>query len=350
VVLVRILFTLIPVLTRNSVLVALVEVLDNRLVAFSSTSSPPCSSRALRPCAPVSAVALTSRLRCSRCAISWPSFSTTHPRDLASAAQTGCFGFCFRSCGQTGGRRSRSSNRPRWCDGSAAPSQATGGGSHGHGAMAGSDRPRASRVDSTDAPSKPALGRALDSWRIVQARHRGVADDPREVHAASTVSSVTHVEGLLRSHVSELASIDFLTVPTAPFRVLFVFVVLSHARRHLLHLGVTAHPTTAWTRQQFREAFRWDRAPRFLIRDRDRIYGADSTYTVQAMGTEEVLTAPRSPWQNPFVEVERVIGPMRRECLDHVIIWSERFLRRILHMYVAYYNDVSYPAPPRLCA
>lgn len=104
----------------------------------------------------------------------------------------------------------------------------------------------------------------------------------------------------LRNHVSELASVDFFTVSTATFRVLFVFVVLSHERRRILHLGVTAHPTGAWTRQQLPEAFPWDRAPRFLLRDQDRIYGADFTSTVRAMGTEEVLTAPRSPWQNPL--------------------------------------------------
>jgi putative transposase len=141
----------------------------------------------------------------------------------------------------------------------------------------------------------------------------------------------------LRHHVSELASIDFFTVPTATFRVLFVFVVLAHDRRRILHISVTAHPTTAWTRQQLREAFPWDRAPRFLLRDRDRIYGADFTSTVRAMGTEEVLTAPRSPWQNPFAE--RVIGSIRRECLDHLIIWNERSLRRILQAYFAYYHD-----------
>jgi putative transposase len=114
----------------------------------------------------------------------------------------------------------------------------------------------------------------------------------------------------LTNHVSQLASIDFFTVPTATFRVLFVFVVLSHDRRRIVHVNVTAHPTSAWTAQQFREAWPWDTAPRFVIRDRDRIYGSDARRTTQQLGVEEVLTAPRSPWQNPFVE--RVIGSLRR--------------------------------------
>jgi putative transposase len=141
----------------------------------------------------------------------------------------------------------------------------------------------------------------------------------------------------LTNHISQLASIDFFTVPTATFRVLFVFVVLSHNRRRIVHLNVTAHPTAAWTAQQLREAWPWDTAPRFIIRDRDQIYGSDPRRTAQGLGIEEVLTAPRSPWQNPFVE--RVIGSLRRECLDHVIVWNEHSLRRHLERYLIYYHD-----------
>jgi len=140
----------------------------------------------------------------------------------------------------------------------------------------------------------------------------------------------------LANHVSQLASIDFFTVPTATFRVLFVFVVLAHDRRRIVHVNVTAHPTAVWTARQLREAWAWDAAPRFLIRDRDGIYGEAFGNAIRSFGTEEVLTAPRSPWQNPFVE--RVIGSIRRECLDHVIIWNERGLRRHLRRYVAYYH------------
>jgi transposase InsO family protein len=141
----------------------------------------------------------------------------------------------------------------------------------------------------------------------------------------------------LGNHVSQLASIDFFVVPTATFRVLFVFVVLFHDRRRLVHVNVTAHPTAAWTAQQLREAWPWDTAPRFVIRDRDAIYGSDLQRAAQAMDIEEVLTAARSPWQNPFVE--RVIGSIRRECLDHLIVWNERPLRRYLRQYLTYYHE-----------
>ena len=141
---------------------------------------------------------------------------------------------------------------------------------------------------------------------------------------------------LVTNHVAQLPSIDFFTVPTATFRVLFVFVVLAYDRRRLVHVNVTAHPTVAWTAQQLREAWPWASAPRFILRDRDTIYGSESLQTARAMEIEDVLTAPRSPWQNPFVE--RVIGSLRRECLDHVIVWNECALRRYLQQYVAYYH------------
>ena len=140
----------------------------------------------------------------------------------------------------------------------------------------------------------------------------------------------------LTNHLAQTAAIDFFTVPTATFRVLFVFVVLSHERRRVLHFGVTEHPTQEWTMQQMREAFPWDEAPRYVLRDRDAIYGRDFAAMTRDMGMEEVLTAPRSPWQNPFVE--RLVGSIRRECLDHVIVWNERSLRRTLHNYFAYYQ------------
>jgi len=141
----------------------------------------------------------------------------------------------------------------------------------------------------------------------------------------------------LTNHVSQLASVDFFAVSTATFRGLFVFVALMHDRRRVVHVNVTAHPTAAWTAQQLREAWPWDSAPRFVIRDRDGIYGPELQATMRAMGLEEVVIAPRAPWQNPFVE--RVIGFLRRECLDHLIVWNERSLRRHLEEYLAYYHD-----------
>jgi hypothetical protein len=119
-------------------------------------------------------------------------------------------------------------------------------------------------------------------------------------------------------------------------RVLFVFVVLSHARRRVLHFQVTEHPSQEWTMQQMREPFPWDQSPRYLLRDRDAIYGGDLVAMTKGMGMEEVITAPHSPWQNPYVT--RLIGSIRRECLDHIIVWNERSLRRTLQSYFAYYQ------------
>jgi hypothetical protein len=140
----------------------------------------------------------------------------------------------------------------------------------------------------------------------------------------------------LANHISQIASVDFFPVPTATFRVLFVFLVLAHDRRRIVHLNVTAHPTPAWTAQQLREAWPWDTAPRFVIRDRDGVDGTAVPHVAQAMGIQEVVTAVQSPWQNPFAE--RVIGTLRRECLDHVIVWNERSLKRRLRQYLPYYH------------
>ena len=140
----------------------------------------------------------------------------------------------------------------------------------------------------------------------------------------------------LDNHLADLVSIDFFTVPTATFRVLFVFVVLSHERRRIVHFNVTEHPSAEWTAQQRVNAFPWDTAPRYLIRDRDQIYGGYFSRRVTGLGIEQVLTAPRSPWQSPYVE--RVIGSIRRECLDHVIVLNEQHLRRLLREYVDYYH------------
>ncbi len=140
----------------------------------------------------------------------------------------------------------------------------------------------------------------------------------------------------LENHVKELVSTDFLVVQTVSFRTLFVFVVLAHDRRRAIHFNVTAHPTAEWTAQQIAEAFPWDSAARYLLRDRDAIYGELFQKRVREMGIREVLTAPRSPWQNPYVE--RLIGSIRRECLDHVIVLNESSLRHVLKSYFQYYE------------
>jgi putative transposase len=140
----------------------------------------------------------------------------------------------------------------------------------------------------------------------------------------------------LKNHGQDLVALDFFTVPTATFRVLFVLVILVHERRRVIHFNITEHPSAAWTAQQVIEAFPWDDAPRYLLRDRDRIYGTDFRRRVRNMGIKEVLIAPRSPWQNPYVE--RLIGSIRREVLDHVIVLNERHLRRLLQSYFDYYH------------
>jgi putative transposase len=128
----------------------------------------------------------------------------------------------------------------------------------------------------------------------------------------------------LNNHVRSMVSVDFFTVPTIRFQILYVFLVLAHDRRRIVHFAVTAHPTAQWTAQQLREAFPWDSAPRYLLRDRDRIFGRDFVSQVKAMGIKQVLSAPRSPWQRAYIE--RVIGTLRRECLDHVIVFNETSL------------------------
>ena len=140
----------------------------------------------------------------------------------------------------------------------------------------------------------------------------------------------------LANHVRDLVSIDFFTVPTVGLRVLFVLVVLAHHRRRVVHFNVTEHPTAHWTAQQIVDAFPDDTAPSYLLRDRDQVYGEQFRHRVKGMRIDEVLTAPHSPWQNPFAE--RLIGSIRRECLNHVLVLGEQHLRRILARYFSYYH------------
>ena len=132
-------------------------------------------------------------------------------------------------------------------------------------------------------------------------------------------------------------AIDFLVVPTVRFRLLYCFIVLRHEQRHVAHFTVTVTPTARWSGQQIVEAFPYEESPRFLIRDRDAIYGVDFRGRVKHIGIEEVVTAYRSPWKSPYVE--RLIGSIRRECLNHVIVFSEDHLRRILTAYFEYYHQ-----------
>jgi transposase InsO family protein len=140
----------------------------------------------------------------------------------------------------------------------------------------------------------------------------------------------------LANHAKDLTSADFFVVPTVFFRVLFVFVILSHDRRRPVHFAITDHPTAEWAARQLWEAFPWDGAPRYLLRDRDGCYGEEFHEATRWLGIREVLTAPQSPWQNPYVE--RLIGSIRRECLDHVIVLNKTGLRCILKSYFEYYE------------
>jgi putative transposase len=140
----------------------------------------------------------------------------------------------------------------------------------------------------------------------------------------------------LKNHAKDLIAVDFFIVPTATFRILFVLVVLSHARRRLVHFNVTEHPTAGWTARQLVEAYGLEETPGHLIRDRDQVYGERFSRQARALNIREVVIAPRSPWQNAYAE--RVIGSIRRECLDHLVVIGERHLKGILSEYVHYYN------------
>ena len=203
-------------------------------------------------------------------------------------------------------------------------------------------------------PGRPALStevraliqdmwRATPTWgspRIVGELHKlglTVVKSTVETYRPCTrnPSSLTW-KAFLNNHVKDIVACDFFTVPTATCRVLFVFIMLAPERRRIMHVKITEHPTAQWTAQQIVEALPWETAPRYLRRDRDAIYSAGFQQRVGHLGIEEVKIAPRSPWQNPYCE--RVIGSMRRDALDHVIVLNEPHLRRVLRSYMAYYH------------
>ena len=174
------------------------------------------------------------------------------------------------------------------------------------------------------------MGAAPHPPGTAQARHQGHG------WAVDAVAS--------QSPLPDLAAIDMFVVATATFQLLYTLIVLSLDRRRVVHFEVTPNPTQVWLSGQMTEAFPWDTAPRYLLRDRDKSYGAAFRHRVRAMGITEVITAPRSPWQNPYVK--RLIGSIRRECLDHVIILSERHLRRVLSQ-VRTVAGAAWPGPRR---
>ncbi|MEH2471086.1 transposase InsO family protein [Nitrobacteraceae bacterium AZCC 2161] len=143
----------------------------------------------------------------------------------------------------------------------------------------------------------------------------------------------------LRNHAPNIAAMDLFVVPTIGFDLLYAFVIVRLDRRDLVWINVTTHPTAEWVARQITEAFPWNEAPHYLIRDRDRIYGSVVTRRLRAMGIRDKPTAPASPWQNGFAE--RLIGSIRRECVDHIIVLGEMHLRRVLNSYADYYNRAS---------
>ena len=142
----------------------------------------------------------------------------------------------------------------------------------------------------------------------------------------------------LRNHAPDIAAMDLFVVPTIGFDLLYAFVIVRIDRRNLVWINVTKNPSAEWVARQVTEAFPWDEAPHYLIRDRDRIYGSVVTRRLRAMGIRDKPTASASPWQNGYAE--QLIGSIRRECVDHVIVLGEAHLRRILRSYARYYNDI----------
>jgi transposase InsO family protein len=141
----------------------------------------------------------------------------------------------------------------------------------------------------------------------------------------------------LRNHADGIASMDLFLVPTISFRLLYGFLILRHSRRELLWLGVTTHPSAEWIARQLTEAYGWQQAPRYIVRDRDCVYGDVFLRRLRAMGIRDRPIAPRSPWQNGCAE--RLIGSIRRDCLDHVVVFGEQHLRHVLNSYQKYYNE-----------
>jgi len=141
----------------------------------------------------------------------------------------------------------------------------------------------------------------------------------------------------LRNHAPDIAAMDLFVVPTIGFDLLYGLVIVRLGRRDLVWINVTSHPTADWIARQITEAFPWDKAPRYLIRDRDQIYGAAATCRLRAMGIRDKPIAPGSPWQNAFAE--RLIGSIRRECVDHIVVLGEKHLRAVLKSYARYYNE-----------
>ena len=181
------------------------------------------------------------------------------------------------------------------------------------------------------------MGRSADPRRTAEARIRGRGVNSFEVHDQAPRTAIAELADISGNHADAIAAIDLCVVPTLTFERLFAFLVVGHGRRQLLWFAVTRNPSAEWLAQQMAEAFPWNTAPTYLVRDNDRAYGHAFQRRIRAMGIRDRPISPRSPWQNPYAE--RLIGTLRRECLDHVLIVGERHLRRMLASYSSYYNE-----------
>src|SRR5215831_139260 len=192
-------------------------------------------------------------------------------------------------------------------------------------------------ADLRDEPREPAMGSATHPRRTPQAWHRCRSDHGSEIYVEETAAPITRLEDL-SSQSCRGRCVDLFVVPTISFRLLYGFLILRHARRELLWLGVTTHPNPEWLARQLTEAWGWNEPPRYIIRDRDGAYGDAFLRRLGAMGIRDRPISARSPWQNGYAE--RLIGSIRRECLDHVVVFGERHLRHLLLAYQKYYNEV----------
>jgi transposase InsO family protein len=170
-------------------------------------------------------------------------------------------------------------------------------------------------------------------------RHIQLAPHGRSIHKYMARNRKPPSQGwktFLRNHADGIVSMDLFVVPTISFKLLYGLLILKHGRREILRLSATAHPSAEWISRQLTEAYGWEEGPCYLVRDRDSVYGEVFTRRLRAMGIRDRPTAPRSPWQNGYCE--RLIGSIRRECLDHILVFGERHLRRLLRAYAGYYN------------
>src|SRR6202051_4568048 len=190
-----------------------------------------------------------------------------------------------------------------------------------------------------DEHRQSVVGSTEDPWRASQAWHRCRPDQRGQIYGARRVPPTQGGRTFLRNHADGIVAMDLFVVPTISFRLLYGLLIMGHGRRQILWFGVTAHPTAEWIANQLTEACGWEQIPRYLIRDRDRAYGEIFMRRVRSIGIRDRPTSPRSPWQNAYAE--RLIGSIRRECIDHIVVVGERHLRHVLLSYKEFYNRAS---------